>query len=34
MTGYERGRLHGSLAMALVLVGLWWVAVRWGRRDG
>jgi len=30
--GYRKGRLHGSLAMALVLVGLFWVGVRWGRR--
>lgn len=29
---YHRGRLHGSLAMALVLVGLWWWAGWWGRR--
>lgn len=34
MTAYHRGRLHGSLAMALVLVVLWWWAGWWGGRDG
>jgi hypothetical protein len=29
---YHRGRLHGSLVMALVLVVLFWVGVTWGRR--
>jgi len=28
---YHRGRLHGSLVMALVLVVLWWWAGWWVR---